>query len=113
MEPIQRRNFLKSIFVAVAAMFVRPFHAVAGILPKVPLDPVTPLLRTEDFEEGRVDIGTVDSRALVAMLRDLRERHQYDASCHDGEPGPHSEYLAQWIGHVSDELHARGHSSIM
>lgn len=113
MQPIKRRTLLQWIGAAFAVAALRPFRATAGLLPVAPADPVMQLLRTEDFEEGRVEMASVDSPALAAMLRELHARYEYDASCHDGQPGPHSEYLAQWIVHVTGELRSRGHSLSM
>lgn len=110
MQPIRRRNFLQWIGAAVVAALMRPVKATAAS-PALAVDEaaVSPVLRTEHFEAGHVTLQSADPKALAAMLRDLHSRRAYDSACHNGQAGPHSEYLTGWINSVTEELRSRGH----
>lgn len=66
-------------------------------------------LRTEQFENNELKMGTVCSGQLEDFLRDLNRRRDYDYSQHDEQPGPNNEYLSRWIHCVIDELKRRGY----
>jgi hypothetical protein len=67
------------------------------------------LLTTQDFESGRCVLSTVSSAFLEPFLQDLHRRKDYDAACHNGNPGPDADYLSGWIDMVTRELLARGY----
>jgi hypothetical protein len=67
------------------------------------------LLTTQDFESGQCVLSTVSSASLEHFLQDLHRRKDYDAACHDGNPGPDADYLSGWIEMVTSELLARGY----
>ena len=68
-----------------------------------------PVLRTEQFESGELQLPEVQSDRLEPFLRDLNRRRDYDLSQHDGKPGPDHEYLTRWRNDVLDELLDRGY----
>ena len=69
-----------------------------------------PVLRTQQFERGELQMKDVESSRLEAFLRDLNKRRDYDFSQHQSRPGPDHEYLTTWIHKTMDELFARGYS---
>ena len=69
-----------------------------------------PVLRTQQFENGELQMKDVESSRLEAFLRDLNKRRDYDFSQHQRRPGPDHEYLTTWIHKTMDELFARGYS---
>jgi hypothetical protein len=70
-----------------------------------------PVLRTQQFENGELQIKDVESNRLETFLRDLNKRRDYDFSQHHNRPGPDHEYLTTWIHKTMDELFARGYST--
>ncbi len=111
MQSFGRRNILKWIGAAIAAVALRPIRALAGSRSQSQSRTIhSSLLTTQHFESGEAQMHTADSAALIAMVRDLHARRQYDASCHDGLCGPDGEYLSQWVDHVSFELESRGYA---
>lgn len=71
--------------------------------------PAHMLLRTEDFESGAVQFSDCDAHQLEVFLRDLNRRKDFDFQTHDGQAGPNSDYLANWVTRVTNELIARGY----
>ena len=69
-----------------------------------------PVLRTQQFENGELQMKDVESSRLETFLRDLNKRRDYDFSQHQNRPGPDHEYLTTWIHKTMDELFARGYS---
>jgi hypothetical protein len=69
-----------------------------------------PVLRTQQFERGELQMKDVESGRLEMFLRDLNKRRDYDFSQHENRPGPDHEYLTTWIHKTMDELFARGYS---
>jgi hypothetical protein len=69
-----------------------------------------PVLRTQQFENGELQMKDVESRRLETFLRDLNKRRDYDFSQHQSRPGPDHEYLTTWIHKTMDELFSRGYS---
>ena len=70
-----------------------------------------PVLRTQQFENGELQMKDVDSSRLETFLRDLNKRRDYDFSQHSNRPGPDHEYLTTWIHKTMDELFSRGYST--
>jgi hypothetical protein len=70
-----------------------------------------PVLRTQQFENGELEMKDVSSQRLEAFLRDLNKRRDYDFSQHHNRPGPDHEYLTTWIHKTMDELFSRGYST--
>jgi hypothetical protein len=69
-----------------------------------------PVLRTQQFENGQLQMKDVESSRLETFLRDLNKRRDYDFSQHQNRAGPDHEYLTTWIHKTMDELFARGYS---
>jgi hypothetical protein len=70
-----------------------------------------PVLRTQQFERGELQMKDVSSERLETFLRDLNKRRDYDFSQHHNRPGPDHEYLTTWIRKTMDELFSRGYST--
>jgi hypothetical protein len=70
-----------------------------------------PVLRTQQFENGELQMKDVNSARLETFLRDLNQRRDYDFSQHRNRPGPDHEYLTTWIHKTMDELFSRGYST--
>ena len=69
-----------------------------------------PVLLTQQFENGELQMKDVEPSRLEAFLRDLNKRRDYDFSQHQNRAGPDHEYLTTWIHKTMDELFARGYS---
>jgi hypothetical protein len=70
----------------------------------------SPVLRTQQFENGELQMKDVESTRLETFLRDLNKRRDYDFAQHHNRPGPDHEYLTTWIHKTMDELFSRGYS---
>ena len=68
-----------------------------------------PVLKTQQFENGELQLAKVDAQRLEEFLRDLNRRRDYDLSQHNGKPGPDHDYLTRWRDDVTDELLDRGY----
>jgi hypothetical protein len=67
------------------------------------------LLRTEDFESGKIQLSDTTTTQLEDLLRDLNRRKDFDFASHDGSAGPNADYLANWVTKVTNELTTRGY----
>ncbi len=67
-----------------------------------------PVLKMEDFESGKLQMGTVEAPRLMTLLIDLKDRRDKDRSDHDGKRGPDGAYLDDRI-QVVTELQRRGY----
>jgi hypothetical protein len=74
-----------------------------------PAKPAHAMLRTEDFESGTVQFSDCDAHQLEAFLRDLNRRKDFDFQTHGGQAGPNSDFLANWVTRVTNELSSRGY----
>lgn len=63
-----------------------------------------PVLRTEMFESGAVELSAVAEDDLRAFRDDLVQRRNFDQSGHADQPGPSHAYLQTWIDRVDEEL---------
>jgi hypothetical protein len=66
------------------------------------------LLKTEDFEAGKITMADASDDALQDFLADIQTRRDYDEQCHNGNPGPDSDFLNDWIDKTITELESRG-----
>src|SRR5277367_2323221 len=109
MEELKAMRINTIVLSAIIGMAVAaPWAAASGVItPDAP--PAVPVLRTQAFESGELKITEVSNAALELFLQDLIKRKDYDASCHNGQPGPDATYLCRWIQTVTTELLRRGY----
>jgi hypothetical protein len=87
--------------------------AAAAVAPPAPVpthvQPPGTILATEQFDNGPLQLSDCISTDLEAFLQDLNQRKDYDASQHNGQPGPDAPHLSGWVDKVTTELKSRGY----
>jgi hypothetical protein len=77
--------------------------------PPTHVQPPGTILATEQFDNGQLQLSDCISTDLEAFLQDLNQRKDYDASQHNGQPGPDAPHLSGWVDKVTTELKSRGY----